>query len=73
VHEARYADHDNLVAELSLVPPAGVSPRTFVLLDDAVTHEVRNHVVYVLARRHVGADLLGQLQYPARRLEIAAP
>jgi hypothetical protein len=73
VHEARYADHDYLVAELSLVPPAGVSPRTFVLLDDAVTHEVRNHVVYVLARRHAGADLLGLLQYPARRLEIAAP
>ncbi|HEX6396154.1 MAG TPA: hypothetical protein VFZ95_01905 [Steroidobacteraceae bacterium] len=73
VREATYADHAYLVADLSLVPPAGTSPRTFVLLDDAVTHEVRNHVVFVVARRAAGADLLGLLQYPARRLEIAAP
>jgi len=47
-----------------------VSPRAFVLLDDAVTHEVRNHVIYVI-RRDAGSDLLGLLQYPTRRLEVA--
>jgi hypothetical protein len=73
VREATYAEHAYLVADLSLQPPAGVSPRAFVLLDDAVTHEVRNHVVYVVAWREAGSELLGQLQYPARRLEIAAP
>jgi len=73
VREATYADHAYLVADLSLQPPAGASPRAFVLLDDAVTHEVRNHVVYVLTRRDAGSDLLGLLQYPTRRLEIAAP
>ena len=70
VRSATYADHDYLVADLSLVPPAGVSPRAFVLLDDAVTHEVRNHVIYVI-RRDAGSNLLGLLQYPTRRLEVA--
>jgi hypothetical protein len=72
VREATYADHAYLVADLALLPPAGVSPRSFVLLDDAVTHEVRNHVVYVLAQRGAGSDLLGLIQYPTRRLEVAA-
>jgi hypothetical protein len=27
----------------------------------------------VVARRGAGADLVGILQYPARRLEVAAP
>jgi hypothetical protein len=73
VREARYADHAYLVADLRLLPPAGAAPRAFVLQDDAVTHEVRNHVIYVVAMRGAGAELLGMLQYPARRLEIAAP
>jgi hypothetical protein len=72
-HEATYADHAYLVADLELLPPARISPRAFVLLDDAVTHEVRNHVVYVVARHDAGSDLLGLLQYPARRLVVAAP
>ena len=72
VREATYADHPYLVADLDLLPPAGVSPRSFVLLDDAVTHEVRNHVVYVMAQHDAGPELLGLIQYPARRLEIAA-
>jgi hypothetical protein len=70
VREDHYADHPYLVADLRLVPPAGASPRAFVLLDDAVTHEVRNHVVYVVARHDAGSELLGLLQYPARRLQI---
>jgi hypothetical protein len=73
VREASYADHAYLVADLRLLPPDGTSPRRFFLLDDAVTHEVRNHVIYVVAREGAGADLIGLLQYPARRLEIAAP
>lgn len=72
VRSATYADHDYLVADLRLQAPAGESTRTFVLLDDAVTHEVRNHVVYVVQRRGAGSELLGLLQYPARRLEVSA-
>ena len=73
VREASYADHAYLVADLRLLPPDGTSPRRFVLLDDAVTHEVRNHVIYVVAVEGAGSDLIGLLQYPARRLEVAAP
>jgi hypothetical protein len=73
VREARYLDQPYLVAELRLAPPAGAAAREFVLLDDAVTHEVRNHRVYVVARRGADTDLLGILQYPARRLTITAP
>ena len=64
-------DHPYLVAELRLAPPAGATARAFVIVDDAVTHEVRNHRVYVVARRDAGSDLIGVLQYPARRLEVA--
>jgi len=69
---AAYAGHDYLVADLRLLPPAGQAPRPFVLVDDAVTHEVRNHVIYVLERRDTGSELLGLLQYPTLRLEIGA-
>ena len=58
------------VARLTLVPPAGASLRHFVLIDDTVTHEVRNHIVYVVTQGPDGVDLLGMLQYPARRLAI---
>jgi hypothetical protein len=73
VREARYLDHPYVVAQLKLAPPAGAPARDFVLVDDAITHEVRNHVVFVTARRGAGADLIGALQYPARRLRVAAP
>jgi hypothetical protein len=72
VRETTYLDHPYLVAELSLAPPAGAAPRSFVLIDDAVTHEVRNHVVYVVTRRGDANELVGTLQYPARRLTVAA-
>jgi len=72
VHEAEYFEHTFMVAEIRLVPPAGAAPREFVLVDDAVTHEVRNHVVFVVARHGERADMLGALQYPARRLAVAA-
>jgi hypothetical protein len=73
LREAAYADHAYLVVDLRLLPPGGAPPRAFVLVDDTVTHEVRNHRVFVVARRGAGADLVGILQYPARRLEVAAP
>ena len=73
VRQDSYADHAYLVADLRLLPPRGAPTHSFVLVDDAVTHEVRNHVIYVVARQDAGSDLLGLLQYPARRLEVAAP
>jgi hypothetical protein len=71
VRETTYVEHAYVVADVRLVPPAGASTRAFVLVDDAVTHEVRNHRVHVVARRDAGSDLIGILQYPARRLEVA--
>ena len=73
VREATYLDHPYLVAELRLIPPARARVREFVLIEDTVTHEVRNHVLYVVERQGTGSVLLGALQYPARRLEILAP
>jgi hypothetical protein len=73
LRETTYLDHPYVVADLRLTPPAGTPTKDFVLIDDAVTHEVRNHVVFVTARREQGSDLLGALQYPARRLRVAAP
>ena len=72
IREDRYMDHDYLVAELHLAPPAGVAARPFVLLDDVITHEVRNHIVFVV-ENHVGGNrLIGMLQYPNRRLAVPA-
>jgi hypothetical protein len=73
VRQDDYLGHAFVVAEIRLVPPAGASAREFVVVDDTVTHEVRNHVVFVVARRGQQADLLGALQYPARRLPVAIP
>ncbi len=70
VRESSYVDHPYFVADVRLVPPAGASARDFVIVDDTVTHEVRNHRVYVVARGDAGSDLIGILQYPARRLEV---
>jgi hypothetical protein len=72
IREDRYLGHDYLVAELHLAPPTGVAPRPFVLVDDVITHEVRNHVVFVVQSRAGGDRLIGMLQYPARRLAIPA-
>ena len=65
-----YLEHAYLSAQVEFTPPAGASPGAFVLIDDAVTHEVRNHVVIVLALGAANPELLGALQYPARRLAI---
>ena len=68
VRDATYVDHEYVRAELRLIPPRGASPRSFVLITDSVTHEVRNHIVWVV---DTGSnELIGSLQYPARRLSI---
>jgi hypothetical protein len=69
VRKTVYFDHDYLVAELEITPPAGASMQDFVFIDDAVTHEVRNHLV-IVTRRGPETRVLGALQYPARRLAI---
>jgi len=71
VRDANYLEHDYLLAELEFIPPVGTSPQRFVLIDDAVTHEVRNHVVWVVSGQ--GDGLIGALQYPARRLTVERP
>ena len=71
VRNTTFLDHAYLSAQVEFTPPPGVSARDFVLVDDAVTHEVRNHVVLVLALGAANPELLGALQYPARRLNVA--
>ena len=65
-----YLGHAYLSAQVVFTPPPGASVREFVLVDDAVTHEVRNHVVLVLATVDATPEVLGALQYPARRLSV---
>ena len=65
-----YLEHTYLSAQVEFTPPPGASAHAFVLVDDAVTHEVRNHVVLVLARGEENPEVLGALQYPTRRLAI---
>jgi hypothetical protein len=71
VRQAVYLGHPYQVASLALAPPPNATAHDFVLVDDAVTHEVRNHWVYVVARRGAESELVGALQYPARRLAVA--
>jgi len=70
VANTTYLGHAYLSAQVELTPPPGASVRELVLLDDAVTHEVRNHVVLVLATDTATPEVLGALQYPARRLNV---
>jgi hypothetical protein len=70
VRNTTYLEHAYLSAQVELTPPPGASARAFVLVSDAVTHEVRNHVVVVLARGAANPQVLGALQYPARRLAV---
>jgi hypothetical protein len=75
VRSMTYLDQPYFAAVVEFVPPAGASARDFVLTHDAVTHEVRNHVVVVVAE-HDDVDagaaprMIGALQYPARSLVI---
>jgi hypothetical protein len=73
VRRLSYLDHAYLSAAVVMTPPAGSSARRFVLSDDAVTHEVRNHVIVVLANTASAPVILGALQYPAQRLNVEPP
>ena len=73
VRKTVYLEHDYLQADVVMTPPAGSSARKLKFSDDAVTHEVRNHVIVVLARTANQPAVLGALQYPAKQLEIAQP
>jgi hypothetical protein len=71
----QYLEHEFVVAELQLAPPAGRPLGSFVLTDDVITHEIRNHRLYVVWNHAAGNEaagygLIGSLQYPERRLEI---
>jgi hypothetical protein len=72
IREDRYLEHDYLVADLALTPPRGAPLRQLVLVDDVITHEVRNHLLFVVQNLATGNQLVGTLQYPARRLAIQA-
>jgi hypothetical protein len=73
VRNTTYLEHAYLLAEVVMTPPDGASTQAFVLVDDVVTHEVRNHVVTVLARSAVDLQFLGALQYPERRFNVQRP
>jgi hypothetical protein len=73
VRRTVYLEHDYLQADVVMTPPAGSSARMLVFSNDAVTHEVRNHVIVLLARTAAAPALLGALQYPARELRIERP
>ena len=73
VTNVSFLDHAYLSAQVEFTPPPGASARAFILVDDAITHEVRNHVVLVVARGGANPEVLGALQYPARRLVIDRP
>jgi hypothetical protein len=70
VTSTTYLGHAYLSARVEFTPPPGASVREFTLVDDAVTHEVRNHVVLVIATDTAAPEVLGALQYPARRLAV---
>jgi hypothetical protein len=69
--------HEYLVAAFEFTPPAGSTAREFVFHADPITHEVRNHVLMVLARSDYRSGLIGDqtelvgfLQYPQRELTV---
>ncbi|MEO8061394.1 MAG: hypothetical protein ABI821_01465 [Pseudomonadota bacterium] len=77
VRPTTYLDQPYLVASVVLAPPAEASVRDFTFTTDAVTHEVRNHVVVIVAERDYAdaalgdaPKILGALQYPGRELAI---
>ena len=75
VHATDIDGHAYFSAAIDLTPPAGAPVRSLVLVDDAIMHEVRNHVLVVRARNidahaSVEPEIVGFLQYPMTRLPI---
>lgn len=76
-HLQAFAGHEYLVAVFEFTPPAGSTTREFLFQADPITHEVRNHVLMVLARSDYRTGLIGDepeligfLQYPHRELTV---
>jgi hypothetical protein len=74
---AKYEAHDYFDVRLTMRPPAGESSRHFVFFDDAITHEVMNHYIMLVARSDyatglVGPDsqIIGFLQHPRNSFAI---
>ena len=72
-----FAGHEYLVAAFDFIAPPGSTTREFVFHADPITHEVRNHVLMVLARSDYRTGLIGDqpeligfLQYPHRELTV---
>jgi hypothetical protein len=54
--------YNELVATLTLTPPAGVDPRAFTLQYDAVVREVRDHVAFVSVRQDWTSGITPELE-----------
>ncbi len=67
-------DHDYWTVDMMLTPPPDGDVTDLVLVDDAITREIRNHFIFATARAGEAAgttaDVVGILQYPTSRLSI---
>lgn len=67
-------DHDYWTVDMTLTPTPDGDVSDLVLVDDAITREIRNHFIFATARADdatgTKANVVGVLQYPASRLSI---
>lgn len=67
-------DHDYWTVDMMLTPPPDGDVSDLVLVDDAITREIRNHFIFATARADeaagTAANVVGVLQYPTSRLPI---
>lgn len=67
-------DHDYWTVDMMLTPSPDGDVSDLVLVDDAITREIRNHLIFATARSDeaagTAADVVGVLQYPTSRLSI---
>jgi hypothetical protein len=66
-------DHDYWTVDMMLTPPPDGDVSDLVLVDDAITREIRNHFIFATARADeagIASNVVGVLQYPASRLSI---
>ena len=67
-------DHDYWAVDMMLTPPSDGDVSDLVLVDDAITREIRNHFIFATACANEAAgtavDAVGVLQYPTSRLSI---
>ena len=67
-------DHDYWTVDMMLTPSPDGDVSDLVLVDDAITREIRNHFIFATARADeaagTAANVVGVLQYPTSRLSI---